>query len=301
MNNLIAAIGTINRDTIHLSSGEKYDSYGGLLYSIIALAQLTEDDYEILPVVNLGRDCSEAVMGMLKRYDKVKTSAISIVSAKNNHCNLYYLDRESKSEILKGGVPVLEYKDLLPALESDLTLVNFISGNDVSLDAIEEFRKDYGGKIYMDIHSLTLGKKENGERFMRRPVDWERYAACADYLQMNQKEFELLSETSATEENIKEFFHNFKELGWEALNVTLAELGSYLLYGDHGEVACHQLTAPRPERLADTTGCGDVFAAAFSAAVCMGFSSKLAAWTANQKASDNCRFAGIENLELEML
>ena len=66
MINVIAAIGTINRDTIHLPSGKKHESYGGLLYSIIALAQLTEDDCEILPVVNLGRDCSEAVMGMLK-------------------------------------------------------------------------------------------------------------------------------------------------------------------------------------------------------------------------------------------
>ena len=147
----------------------------------------------------------------------------------------------------------------------------------------------------------SLGKKENGERYIRKPADWKRYAACADYLQMNQGEFEILSETSATEENITEFFQSLKELDWEALSITLAELGSYLIYDDFGDVVCHQLTAPRVEFLADTTGCGDVFAAAFSAAVCTGFSSKLAAWTANQKASDNCRYAGVENLSLEKL
>jgi sugar/nucleoside kinase (ribokinase family) len=301
MNNRIAAVGTINRDTIHLPGGEKHESYGGLLYSIYTLAQLTSDDFEIVPILNLGKDTSDTILKLLSKYKKIKTSGIKVVPAKNNHCNLYYLDKETKSEILKGAVPALMYENLKPALECSLTVIDFISGNDIDFEALEKFRRDYRGKIYMDIHSLTLGKKENGERFLRKPPDWKRYAACADYLQMNQREFELLSETSANPENVREFYQNLGMSGPIALNITLGERGSYLVHHDFDKLVCEHIAAPRVEIMADTTGCGDVFGAAFTAALCKGYANKLAAWTANQKASENCRYAGIENLNLDRL
>ena len=50
MQNSIAVIGTINKDTIHTHDGKIHESFGGLLYTIIPLAQIIGKNYQILPI-----------------------------------------------------------------------------------------------------------------------------------------------------------------------------------------------------------------------------------------------------------
>ncbi len=262
----IAVAGTINRDTIHLHHGKTVETWGGLLYSIKYLCdQAGPAAAQVSPIVNLGRDAFDPVMKILRGFRYIDVSHVKRVPEKNNHCFLHYHDQSHKCEILKGGVPPLTYGRLTPALDSDLLLVNFISGSDIKLDALEKFRARFHGLIYLDIHSHTLGRrrvKGGYRRHLRRPPHWKRYAACSDILQMNGIEFELLSGKDLSRKNVIDFFaHEVNHL--KCLAITLGDKGCLIVYRKNA-IVLRRVSAVEVQRVHDTTGCGDIFGAGFA-------------------------------------
>jgi pfkB family carbohydrate kinase len=297
MGTKVAVIGTINKDTIKYPDGKTHKSFGGMLYNIVPLAVKLSKDDQIFPIANLGRDCSQHVNKILNKYPNVFTDQINIVKTQNNHCHLQYNNQTEKSEVLKGGVPPLKYNDILSALKCDLTIVNFISGRDLSLKTLERFRSEYNGSIYIDIHSLSLGKKQDGSRFLRKPSNWERYCSLADYLQMNACEFELLTGKKPVIANLKQFFSSFEKKNLLALNVTIGCEGAYLVYRLGDEIKCHIIRPLGNHPSVDPTGCGDVFSGAFCAAILSGHTLVESSKHANRIATLNCCCSGVEELQ----
>lgn len=286
-------MGTINRDTIYRHDGTAVESWGGLLYSIKYLCD--EAAGMIIPAVNLGRDAYEPVTAMLRRFPRIDLSLVRKVPEKNNHCFLHYHDQSHKCEILKGGVPPLTYSRLRPLGECDLVVVNFISGSDVTLSALEKFRAGFAGLIYMDIHSHTLGRRrvEGGHRrHLRRPPHWRRYIACADILQVNAVEFELLSGTRISRAAAGDFFANETQ-HLRCLIVTLGMDGSLVTYrGKRNAVITRRIPADKIKRVYDTTGCGDIFGAGFVAEYLRTNNPVEAARHGNLLAAARCRRKG---------
>lgn len=258
----VGIIGSINRDTIYLADDRQVSSWGGILYNIKYLSESGVG--QIVPVVNAGCDAYYDILDILEKYPNVNRECINRVDALNNHCFLYYHNQSHKCEVLKGGVPKLHYKQVTQLLECDLVLVNFISGRDIALQTLERFRKNHQGLIYMDIHSLTLGsrKVEDGyKRFLRRPSNWLRYVSCADILQMNESEFEIVSGCEFSHENLKNFWQLISP-GAKCLLITLGKDGSLVISGKAKPVI-KEIPPIKISRVYDTTGCGDAFAAGF--------------------------------------
>ena len=289
----IGVIGTINRDTIYRHDGSAVESWGGLLYSIKYLCDETAG--EIVPVVKIGKDACDPIMSILSRFPRIDLTHIHRVPEKNNHCFLHYHDQSHKCEFLKGGVPPLIFSRLRPLRECDLVIVNFISGSDVTLAALEKFRSSYEGLIYMDIHSHTLGRRkvEGGHRrHLRRPLHWRRYVACADILQVNAVEFELLSGLKVSRQAAGGFF-DCEVRHLTCLIVTLGADGCLVTYRSRRNliVTCH-IPALKIGRVYDTTGCGDIFGAGFVAEYLKTGSPIKAARHGTRLAGARCRKRG---------
>jgi sugar/nucleoside kinase (ribokinase family) len=284
-NRKVAVIGTINRDTVTRADGSRFEGYGGILYNLAALSALSPSGITVCPVTNVGKDCSRQILMRLAQFARLELQGVRIVAKPNNHCILRYRDAANKTEILKGWVGGVNCRQLQTVVDAELILINFISGADISRRNLHWLRGWYEGNIYMDFHSRTLGRHRDGSRFLRRPHDWKEYLSCADIVQMNELEFELLSDHKADEISCTDFLK--RQLGrTRCLIVTRGSQGCFVMQRLGAAIRFTSIPAPHVAKVADTTGCGDIFSAGFianylttgSEVVAASYATNLASW-----------------------
>ncbi len=293
----IAVLGTITRDTVIYPDGRKNESFGGILYNVLALSYLGKRNVEICPVCNLGYNIYDTVLGILKKLKNVEIKGIKKVKTKNNHNFLYYDENNNREEISKNAVPQLTYSQVKPILDSDVILVNFISGKDIDLKTLKRLKKNTSALIFMDVHSFILGKRKNGKRFVKVPKNWLDWISCADVVQCNFFEFGKLSNKKMdSSAKIKNFARSILRSGPKVLLVTKGKEKGYIFQAGKRSVKLNRSTVPKLKKVKDLTGCGDVFSAAFLLSSLKSKDSLLSANFANSIATYKCRFSGIENL-----
>jgi len=293
----IAVIGTLCWDRIIRPDKSVTESFGGVAYTILTLASLLESKAEIIPICNIGQDRFSDAVDLFKQSPDVKLNGLSRVEERNNAVTLIYKDSQTREEILEGGVPSLRLEQVGPFLDVDYILINFISGWDIELEALQKIRKKSQAKIYLDLHSLTLGIDDKGRRFSKKPKGWEEYLACADYLQLNQTELETILGRKLKKSDLKGASGQLMELGQEMVMVTLSDRGCHLTCRSvDNENVCRELVSKPVRPVADTTGCGDVFGAGFLAKLIATNDPVQAADFANYVAGLKATFSGLEGL-----
>jgi hypothetical protein len=291
----IAVIGTVNRDTIFRADGKRIEAYGGILFNIRVLAQLFGEGATIYPVANVGHDRFAEIASELEIFPNVDSKAIRVVSRPNNHCILRYSNISEKREVLKGWVGTVRKEQLRGVLGCNLILINFISGGDITRNNLGWLRRKFRGPLYIDLHSRTLGRHPDGTRFLRTPPRWTDYLAAADYLQLNEKEFQLLYRTEPSYDSCRSFF--LKHLPKSrALLVTTGREGCLVTRRKGSEIEFDEIRPAQRSRAVDTTGCGDVFTGGFLFGLLGGLSMVDSAELAVQVASYASTKAHISDL-----
>jgi sugar/nucleoside kinase (ribokinase family) len=133
----------------------------------------------------------------------------------------------------------------------------------------------------------------SGKRFARTPKNWHVFLD-ADFVQMNQREWELVAGLPYDRENLLRFCRRWGRKTWRAILVTLAENGAVMAWRN-GTLRIVSYPAPKVKR-AEQTGAGDFFAAGFLSAMLERTSPKVALRRAVCTASWKCRYEGIERV-----
>ncbi|MGH8004644.1 MAG: PfkB family carbohydrate kinase [Limisphaerales bacterium] len=287
----IAVAGSINEDFI-IHEGKEKHSYGGILYNLTALSVLLPNA-RIVSHACLGKNIWPKVAGLARGLKNLDWSRAQKLKRKSNQVRLYYLPNGEKREILKHPVPKFAWSNLKPVLQADAVLLNFISGWEISPHLFQKLRRNYSGVIHVDIHSLLLGIRKNGERFRKIPKNWQAFLD-ADFVQMNQQEWELVAGLPFNRGNLIRFCRRWQGKKWRAILVTLAEKGAVLACRN-GSVKIFSYPAPKVKN-PEQTGAGDFFAAGFLSAILQGKGLKKALQKGVQTASWKCRYEGIENV-----
>ena len=300
------------------------EEWGGIAYALAGLEASLPPDWEIVPLIKVGRDLSPQAQELLRGLSRLAPGARCVeVTAPNNRVVLHYQSTERRCERMAGGVPGWTWAELGPMVHDlDAIYLNFISGFELCLGTAQALRHGFDGPIYADLHSLFLGMQQDGIRVLRPLPDAPSWFGCFDIVQLNEDEMQQLTPDPLT------LAAQALGAGVSLLSVTLGPRGvAYVaapgfdrladrgtggradgraggLMGistptgrpaDRPTVRSALIKAPQVETL-DPTGCGDVFGAAAFARLLAGDPLESALRHASALAGRNAGFRGASGL-----
>jgi len=257
----ILLIGTIVKDVIHHYDGSTSRSLGGLMYSIQAVLPLLQEGDVLTPLTYVGEDIYDQVLDRYSGNKQIRTSGFLLKKQPNNTVELTYRDPQERQERSLHPFPELPFSLIEPFLWADLLLLNLISGWEVSVNTFTRIRQAFPGRISLDLHSLVLGRRANGLRFLQPFENIGPWITNSDVVQANESEFEMLGTHSG---NPEDFFDKicFKED--KIFNLTRASRGSRSFFMRNGALRQWDQKPPAGLEVLDPTGCGDAFMAGFA-------------------------------------
>jgi pfkB family carbohydrate kinase len=286
------------------------EEWGGIAYALAGLDASLGADWEIVPLIKVGRDLSREAQQLLNSMTRLAPGARCVeVTAPNNRVVLHYQSSERRCERMAGGVPGWTWAELGPMVRDlDAVYVNFISGFEMCLGTAQALRHGFQGPLYADFHSLFLGMQQDGMRVLQPLAHAADWFGCFDFVQLNEEEMRQLSPDPLS------LSAQALDAGVSLLAVTLGPRGvAYVAapgfdgLGQRGSGAAGQrstfstpvrsglIKAPAVETL-DPTGCGDVFGAAAFASLLSGNSVEAALRHATTLAARNAGFRGASGL-----
>lgn len=303
----LGVVGTMVWDTIFGRDADRapVEEWGGIAYALAALDAALPFDWEMVPLVKVGRDLAVPANRFLQTLDRCgSTPRFVEVPDSNNRVELHYDGLVRRAERLRGGVPPWTWTELGPMVRDlDALYINFISGFEATLDTMQALRRGFDGPIYVDLHSLLLAVAGDGLRTPRplpRVSDW---FACCDVAQLNEDELALCGGGPM------EVAAMAMQAGVGLLLVTLGDRGAvYFMVPEFsfsrpsrastapGTIRTRRIAAPLVDAL-DPTGCGDVFGGTMVAALASDLDIETAVGKANVAAGRNVRYRGATGLQ----
>ncbi len=304
----IGVVGSLVWDEIHGRdpAAPPIEEWGGIAYALAGFDAGLADDWEIVPLVKVGRDLAPQAEEFLASLKHRRPDARFLeVATPNNRVVLRYQSSERRCERMAGGVPSWRWDELGPLVaDLDAIYVNFISGFEMCLGTAEALRAGFRGPIYADFHSLLLGMGQDGLRTLRPLPSQASWFGCYDLVQLNEDEMRQLGADplSVASQAIA--------AGVSALVVTLGPKGTVFVarpgfdglgarreIGPAGGLTIRTALVPAETVEAlDPTGCGDVFGATVFSHLLAGANLASAIRLGNQAAARNATFRGASGL-----
>jgi hypothetical protein len=193
----VGVIGSLVWDLIHGRDplAPPTEEWGGIAYALGGLDASLPPDWQIVPLIKVGRDLAPQAAELLRGLTRLAPGARCVeVPAPNNRVVLHYQSAERRCERMSGGVPGWTWLELGPmVMDLDAIYLNFISGFELTLGTAQALRQGFHGPIYADLHSLFLGMHHDGIRVLQPLADPAAWFGCFDVVQLNEDEMHQLS------------------------------------------------------------------------------------------------------------
>ncbi len=316
----LAVVGTLVRDRIEGLAGGPVRAWGGIAYAVEAAATVAAGRLRVLPVCRVAAAERSALERRWRRLPGIALEGLVAWPGRQTSVRLHYRAPAAaaaaaggdRRERLAHAQPPLGRAELAAAAGADGLLLNCISGFDVTRAGALALART-AGWLYLDLHSLLLGRGPRGERFVRRPLDLDGWLAAPDVVQCNRAELAVAAgqrvgvrraagasegpdgsevpggrTVGPAEQALERQAALLLAAGVRALLVTEGAHGA-TLYTSDGE----RTAIPAPAvHLLDPTGAGDTFGAAFCVARLLGAGVRRAARYAVAVASAACAEQG---------
>lgn len=302
----LGVIGSLVWDEIHGRDplAPPVEEWGGIAYALAGLDAALPDDWQVVPLIKVGRDLAAEAAALLGEYRHLAPGARCVeVPDANNRVVLRYHSTERRCERMSGGVPPWSWPELGPMVRDlDAIYLNFISGFELPLGTAQALRRGFAGPIWADFHSLLFGTAHDGMRRLQPLPAATAWFACFDVVQLNEEEMAQLGADPLA------LAADALAAGVSLLTVTLGERGvAYVARPGFTGFDAAGPTAPgatiRTERLPavsvsalDPTGCGDVFGATCFARLLAGDALETALRAGTAAAARNATFRGARAL-----
>ncbi|MDX1971579.1 MAG: PfkB family carbohydrate kinase [Candidatus Sumerlaeia bacterium] len=298
----ISVIGTIMRDEIHSASGEKRESFGGILYNIITLASLTRSTDTIEPICCVGERHLDTIKNLyFEMLPQIRLNSLKTCVAGTDENVLRYRTDSDRDEKMTIHTPALADDQIQSAASSAAILLNIINGREITLPQLKDLRSKTRAHIHLDIHNLGKTIGPDGTLTHTGLPNWRDWLTLVDSVQANEWEIKLL--TGVKPESEEEFRTAVLQLmsipHIKAAALTIGGRGAVMahrLSDESGKVYLLRIPAIPVQQVVDTTGCGDCFSSAFVVGMLRYHNPAKAALMATTLSGLNTRGGGLETL-----
>ena len=294
----ITIIGEIFYDEIFPYHGKKQTGFGGILYNLIALANLADSSTILYPISYLWKKHFKEVQRICKPYSNIDLSGIIPSSKGTETARLTYSSWEKREEKIILYNPVILFGKIKKYLDVDAILINFTALREISLATLQKIRYSTKALIMLDLHSFASRIDKNSIRHPRYIPNWEKWMDCVDIVQGNLREMESLLGSSLKDNGkIRRGHHGILKTKTKIVITTLAESGAIISWKNRRKVYSKKISTYPVKKMIDPTGSGDVFASAFLWKYLKTNNPNKSTNYANKIAAINCQLRGLKGLK----
>jgi sugar/nucleoside kinase (ribokinase family) len=268
----VAVLGPIPRDQIVTHAGERFEKYGCVLYTAVALSALLDAGDVILPVAHVRRQDESPVKEILGSFGNIDTSGITSQADQGDVIELRYVAHNRRVERQMCFMNPIVPADVDGVLDADVFVCVPITDYEVGQPTLRHIKENSAGIVVLDAHGPTVTLTRTGERHPRVWADRDVWLPYVDILKMNLEEASSTwlgqsAEVTADPprlgaEELHDLASHCLDRGVGAVCVTLDERGCVAFYRDgSGRVTGEVVDRIEVEHVVDTTGAGDSFAA----------------------------------------
>lgn len=270
----VAVLGPIPHDRITTHSGETFEKYGCVLYTVAALSALMAPDDLICPIVHVRREDEGLVKDQLAHLPNVDLSGISSATDRGDVVELTYTDQNARLERQSDYMAPILPADVEPVLDADAFICVPITDYQVGIATLRHIRRNNDGLILLDGHGPTSTLTRTGERYNRLWLERDTWLPYIDVLKMNREEVSCswfpVGEGDSrpvigeplSEKELYAFADHCLDRGLKSVCITLDDEGCVVFHRESTTATRRDhVGSVEVDEVVDTTGCGDSFAA----------------------------------------
>jgi sugar/nucleoside kinase (ribokinase family) len=268
----VAVLGPIPHDHIVTDAGERFEKYGCALYTAVALSALLDAGDTIVCVSHVRKEDEGPIKQILAPFPNIDTSGITSSADQGDGTELRYTGHNRRVERQTSFMNPILPSDVSGVLDADAFVCVPITDYEVGQATLEHIREHSSATVVLDAHGPATTLTRSGERLPRVWADRDAWLPCVDILKMNLEEAgsawlgeppEMTAALPAQgSAELRDLARHCLDRGVGAVCVTLDEDGCLVMYGDGAGGVAEEFVGPVPvERVVDTTGAGDSFAA----------------------------------------
>ena len=238
----VAVLGPIPRDQIVTHAGERFEKYGCVLYTAVALSALLDAGDVIVPVSHVRRQDEGAIKEILGPFPNIDTSGITSSADQGDIIELRYIAHNRRVERQMCFMNPILPADVDKVLDADAFVCVPITDYEVGQPTLRHIKERTGATVVLDAHGPTVTLTRSGERHPRVWADRDVWLPYIDILKMNLEEagstwLGQSAEVTADPprlgtEELRDLARHCLDRGVGAVCVTLDERGCVAFYRD---------------------------------------------------------------------
>jgi adenosine kinase len=267
----VAVLGPIPRDQVVTDAGERFEKYGCVMYTAVALSALLDAGDTVVPISHVRRRDEGPVKQILGSFPNIDTSRITSAADQGDVVELRYVDQNRRVERQASFMNPILPADVDQVLDADAFVCVPITDYEVPQPTLRHIKEHSRAPVVLDAHGPAMTLTRSGERHPRVWADRDLWLPYIDILKMNLDEagsawLGQSAEVAAdpprlSDEDVRDLARHCLDRGVGAVCVTLDERGCVVFYRDRlGGIAEEFVDRIEVEHVVDTTGAGDSFA-----------------------------------------
>jgi sugar/nucleoside kinase (ribokinase family) len=267
----VAVLGPIPRDQVVTDAGERFEKYGCVMYTAVALSALLDAGDTVVPISHVRRRDEGPVKQILGSFPNIDTSGITSPADQGDVVELRYVDQNRRVERQSSFMNPILPADVDQVLDADMFVCVPITDYEVPQPTLRHIKEHSSAPVVLDAHGPAMTLTRSGERHPRVWADRDVWLPYIDILKMNLDEagsawLGQSAEVAAdpprlSDEDLRDLARHCLDRGVGAVCVTLDERGCVAFFRDRlGGIAEEFVDRIKVKHVVDTTGAGDSFA-----------------------------------------